>query len=73
MSGVIWLLGELVMLSFGVLCLLTAYRRIGKPEGADPKYDAHLRQMSGTYKVLGWGWVVSWLLALIGTLLTRLS
>jgi hypothetical protein len=60
------LLGTLPLLAFGVYCLLLGYRRIGKPEGADPKYDAWYKQWSGTYKLLGWGWIVLSGVGLIG-------
>jgi hypothetical protein len=69
MSSSLWVLIRVVLdlglLGFGVYCLLLAYRRIGKPEGVDPQYDAQFRFWSGTYKFLGWGWVVLSTLALI--------
>jgi len=49
------LLANLVSFALGVYYLLLLYRRIGKPEGADPEYDAGYRRWSGTYKLLGWG------------------
>jgi hypothetical protein len=52
------LVGELFLFGYGVWLLLTAYRVVGKPPGADGKYDAWHRQWAGTLKVLGWGWVV---------------
>jgi hypothetical protein len=67
------LLSDLVLMAFGVFYLLLAYRRIGKPEGADPKYDAWLKQRSGLYKVLGWGWVVVMTFGLIGLLVGMLA
>jgi hypothetical protein len=62
------LLSDLALLALGVYYLLLVYRRIGKPEGADPEYDAGYRRWSGTYRLLGWGWVAPSILGLIGTL-----
>jgi hypothetical protein len=54
-----FLLGaELLLTVYAVWLLLTAYRVVGKPAGADEEYDAWHRQRAGTYKLLGWGWVV---------------
>jgi hypothetical protein len=64
---------DLVLMAYAVYCLLVAYRRIGKPEGADPKYDAWFKQWSGTYKVLGWLGVVVMTFGLIGSLALLLS
>ena len=47
------LLCDLALMAYAVYCLLLAYRYIGKPEGADPKYDSWFKQWSGTYKLLG--------------------
>jgi hypothetical protein len=66
MSELLWLISSLASLVFGVFCLLLGYRWIGRPEGADPRYDARYRQWGGIYKVLGWGWVVIALLGLWG-------
>ena len=49
---------DLSLACYGVWLLLTAYRVVGKPPGADEKYDAWHRQWAGTLKLLGWGWVV---------------
>ena len=63
-------LGAALLLgTFGVWLLLTAYRVVGKPPGADEKYDAWHRQWVGTLKLLGWGWVVLMGMALVGILL----
>jgi hypothetical protein len=69
MWALLRLLLTLACLAYGVFCLLLGYRRIGKPEGADPKYDAWYRQWSGSYKLLGWGWIVLLMLGPIGSLL----
>jgi hypothetical protein len=60
---------NLFLVGFGVWLLLTAYRVVGKPPGADEKYDAGHRLWAGTLKLLGWGWVVLTGLALVGVLL----
>ena len=52
------LVTDLLLTAYAVWLLLTAYRVVGKPAGADEKYDAWHRQWAGTYKLLGWGWVV---------------
>lgn len=62
------LVTDLLLAAFGVWLLLTAYRVVGKPPGADEKYDAWHRQWGGSYKVLGWGWVVLTGLVLVGLL-----
>jgi hypothetical protein len=49
---------DLSLACYGGWLLLTAYRMVGKPPGADEKYDAWHRQWAGTLKLLGWGWVV---------------
>jgi hypothetical protein len=49
---------HLFLVAFGVWQLLIAYRVVGKPPLADPKYDAWHRQWAGTLKLLGWGVVV---------------
>jgi hypothetical protein len=64
------LLADLALFALGVYFLLLVYRRIGKPEGVDSAYDAGYGRWSGTYKWLGWGWVVLSLLGLIGSLLS---
>ncbi len=60
---------DLLLTAFSVCCLLLAYGRIGKPEGADPTYDAWFKQWPGTYKVIGWLGVVCLMLGLIVALL----
>jgi hypothetical protein len=40
------------------MLLLTAYRGVGKPPGADEKYDAWHRQWAGSMKLLVCGWIV---------------
>ena len=51
-----FLLGaDLLLTGYAVWLLLTAYRVVGRPAGADEKYDAWHRQWAGTYKLLGWG------------------
>jgi hypothetical protein len=60
---------DLLLAIYGVWLLLTAYRVVGKPPGADEKYDAWHRQWAGSYKLLGWGWVVLTGVYLVGTLL----
>ena len=67
------LLGDLALMVYAVYCLLLAYRYIGKPEGADPKYDSWFKQWSGTYKLLGWGGVVLMTFGLIGSLAALLA
>ena len=62
------LLANLVSFALGVYYLLLLYRRIGKPEGADPEYNTGYRRWSGTYKLLGWGWVAFSIVALIASL-----
>ena len=52
------LVADLLITAYAVWLLLTAYRVVGKPAGADEKYDAWHRQWAGTLQVLGWGWVV---------------
>ena len=65
-----FLLGaDLLLTGYAVWLLLTAYRVVGKPAGADEKYDAWHRQQAGTLKLLGWGWVVLTGLGLIPALL----
>ena len=54
-----FLLGaDLLLTGYAVWLLLTAYRVVGKPAGADEKYDAWHRQWAGTWKLLGWVGVV---------------
>jgi hypothetical protein len=60
--------GDLLLAGYGVWLLLAAYRVVGKPPGADEKYDAFHRHWVGTWKVLGWGWVVLMGLELVGDL-----
>jgi hypothetical protein len=60
---------DLLLTVYGVWLLLTAYRVVGKPPGADEKYDAWHRHWAGSYKVLGWGWVVLMGLKLVVDLL----
>ena len=44
-----FLLGaDLLLTGYAVWLLLTAYRVVGKPAGADEKYDAWHRQWAGT-------------------------
>jgi len=54
----------------GCVILLYAYRRLGKPPGADDKYDAAMSRQGSTYKVLGWCIVA---LAIIGLLFDLLA
>jgi hypothetical protein len=49
----------------GAIFLLYAYRLLGKPVGADDKYDAAMARQSSTQRV--WGWVIV-AVALIGFL-----
>jgi uncharacterized membrane protein len=59
-------LGTDVLLAVvGVILLLYAHRLLGKPAGADAKYDAALVRQTPTYKILGWIIVV---MAIIGLL-----
>jgi hypothetical protein len=62
------LVANLLMLVCGTVMLLHAYRVIGKPPGADAKYDAQLAGASPTYKVVGWCVVVSSVLGLLDNL-----
>ena len=62
------MLANFVSFALGVYYLLLLYRRIGKPEGADPEYDAGYRRWSGTYKLLGWGRVAFSIVGLIASL-----
>jgi hypothetical protein len=43
-----------LLVCFGVLMLLYAYRLIGKPPGADPTYDAAMGRQAWLYKLGGW-------------------
>ena len=49
---------DFLLAGIGVWLLLIAYRLVGKPPGADEKYDAWHRQHAGTLKIIGWGWAV---------------
>jgi hypothetical protein len=62
-----WLgLGADVLLAVvGVIILLYAHRVLGKPAGADARYDAALARQAPTYKICGWIIVV---MAIIGLL-----
>jgi hypothetical protein len=44
---------DALMACLGVVCLLTAYRVIGKPAGVDPQYDAGMARQSWQ-KIIGW-------------------
>jgi hypothetical protein len=57
-----------LLAAFGVWQLLIAYRWVGKPPGADEKYDTWYRQWGGRLKLLGWWWVALTTLCLIGAL-----
>jgi hypothetical protein len=57
--GSVWgLVASLLLLGFGVYCLLVAYRRVGRPIGVDSRYDAWHAQWAGSLKLIGWVWVV---------------
>jgi hypothetical protein len=60
---------DLFLTGLGVWLLLIAHRVVGKPTGMDEKYDAWHRQWVGTWKLLGWGWIVVAGLGLVGVLL----
>jgi len=60
---------DIFLAGFGVWQLLIAYRVVGKPPGADEKFDAWHRQWAGSLKLLGWGLVVLTGLTLVGALL----
>jgi hypothetical protein len=49
---------DLLLIVYAVWLLLIAYRVVGKPLGADERYDAWHRHWAGTHKVLGWMGVV---------------
>jgi hypothetical protein len=53
----------------GVVILLYAYRLLGKPPGADEKYDAAMGRHVGIYKIVGWCIVLMTILALLDQLL----
>jgi hypothetical protein len=52
------LVTDLLLTAYAVWLLLTAYRVVGKPPGADEKYDAWYRHWAGSWKLLGWSGVV---------------
>jgi hypothetical protein len=56
---------DVVLACLGVWLLLTAYRVIGKPPGADEKYDAAMARQGTTYKTIGWCELI---MAIIGLL-----
>jgi hypothetical protein len=56
---------DVLLACVGVILLLYAYRVLGKPPGADEKYDAAMARQSPTYKVSAWVIVVLALLALL--------
>jgi hypothetical protein len=60
---------DILLAGFGVWQLLIAYRVVGKPPGADEKFDAWHRQWAGSLKLVGWGLVVLTGLSLVGALL----
>jgi hypothetical protein len=49
---------DLFLAGFAVWQLLIAYRVVGKPPGADEKYEAWHRQWAFILKLIGWGGVV---------------
>jgi hypothetical protein len=66
-----WLLlgSNIILAGYRAWLLLIAYRVIGKPPGADEKYDAWHRQWDGSLKFLGWAWIVVTAFCLIGAVL----
>jgi hypothetical protein len=60
---------DLFLAGFGVWHLLIAYRVVGKPPGADEKYDAWHRQSAVNLKLIGWGAIVIMASSLVGLLL----
>jgi hypothetical protein len=46
-------LGTLFIFGYSLWLMLLAYRVVGKPKGADPKFDAAIEYWSGTFKVIG--------------------
>jgi hypothetical protein len=46
-------IGAAFLIVFGGLSLLHAFRVIGKPRGADEKYDAAMARFAPTQKVMG--------------------
>jgi hypothetical protein len=50
----VWLTVDVLLLGGGIVILLYAYRVIGKPPGADEKYDAAMARSSVIAKWLGW-------------------
>jgi hypothetical protein len=59
----IGLAADALLACSGIVFLLYAYRVLGKPLGADEKYDAAMAHQSPNYKVFGWAIVA---MALIG-------
>jgi hypothetical protein len=53
----------------GVVILLYSYRLLGKPVGADEKYDAAMSRHSSGYKIVGWSCVVMAIIGLLSLLL----
>jgi hypothetical protein len=49
----------------GVIQLLYAHRVLGKPPGADEKYDAAMARQSPIYKFVGWVIVAMALMGLL--------
>jgi hypothetical protein len=63
------LAAEGLMAICGVVILLYAYRLIGKPPGADEKYDAAMSRQAGAYRIMGWCIVIMAIIALLDHLL----
>jgi hypothetical protein len=62
------LAGDILLLVLGIVVLLYAYRVIGKPPGADERYDAAMARKGVISKVLGWCVVGAGVLGLVGYL-----
>jgi hypothetical protein len=62
------LAGDVVLLALGVVVLLYGFRVLGKPPGADERYDDAMTHKGVIYKACGWCAVVAAALGLVGCL-----
>jgi len=62
---------DLLMAVCGVILLLYAYRVLGKPPGADEKYDAAVVRHAPTQKIVGWIIVAMAIVGLLDHLIGR--
>jgi hypothetical protein len=66
------LAGDVALAVLGIVVLLYGYRVLGKPPGADERYDAAMARQGGLCKASGWCMIGMAVIGLAGYLMDSL-